>query len=145
MNRQPCRHCLFPPKGFFLTNEAVLRISDNKGRHVWPFRVFRYLKSEKDIVKQEKGYPKTGNLFIFLKNFNSFCPRTSQDRGVFSPDFCSYTCPGTKGHWDKKFFCPGTKGQRNVLSRFVSGRPVPWKRLSRPVEITELFSDWMKR
>ena len=59
-----------------MTNEAVLRISDNKGRHVWPFRVFRYLKSEKDVVKQEKGYPKTGNLFIFLKIFNSFCPGT---------------------------------------------------------------------
>ena len=24
--------------------------------------------------------------------------------------------------------CPGTKGQRDVPSRFVPGRPVPWKR-----------------
>ena len=27
--------------------------------------------------------------------------------------------------------CPGTKGQRDVPSRFVPGRPVPWKAYSR--------------
>ena len=32
-------------KWFFMTAEAVLRTSGNKGRHVWPFQVFRYLKS----------------------------------------------------------------------------------------------------
>ena len=36
------RLCLSPKKDFFMTAGAVLRISGNKGRHVWPFWVFRY-------------------------------------------------------------------------------------------------------
>jgi hypothetical protein len=47
-------------------------------------------KTEKDVLKQERMF----------KN----------------RDFCSYSCPGTKGHRDKIFFCPRTKGQRDVPS-----------------------------
>ena len=76
------------------------------------------LKQEKDVLKQDKDVLKQKTWSFYLKNFNSFCPGTSWDRGV---------CPGTKGHQDKNFFCPRTKGQWDVPSRFVPGRPVPWK------------------
>ena len=66
----------------------------------------RTKKQEKDIPKQEKDVLK---------------------QRVLYRDICSCPCPGTKGHRDNIFFCPGTKGQRNVPSRFVPGRPVPWK------------------
>ena len=56
-----------------------------------------------------------------------FCPGTSRDRGVCPGTFAPGLVPGQRDTGTRFFFCPGTKGQRDVPSRFVPGRPVPWK------------------
>ena len=60
-------------------------------------------QSRKGGSKTEKGCSKTENLVIISKK-------------------------GTPG---QEFVCPGTKEQRDALSWFVPGRPVPWKRYFR--------------
>ena len=65
-----------------------------------------------------------GNLVLFLKIFKLFCPGTGRDRGVCPGTFAPALVPGQRDIGTRKIFCPGTKGQRDVLSRFVPGRPV---------------------
>ena len=68
------------------------------------------LKQEKDVLKQKKDVLKQKIWSFYLKNFNSFCPGTSRDRGF---------CPGQRDIGTRKFFCPRTKGQRDVPSRGI--------------------------
>ena len=85
------------------------------------------LKQEKDVLKQEKDVLKQKTWSFYLKIFNSFCPGTSRDRGFCPGTFAPALVPGQRDTGTRNFFCPGTKGRRDVPSRFVPGRPVPWK------------------
>ena len=83
------------------------------------------LKQENDVLKQEIwSFSCFGTSFsCFLCSFGKvILSRDVPGRRCLSRDICSCPCPGTR-----KIFCPGTKGQWDVPSRFVPGRPVPWK------------------
>jgi hypothetical protein len=75
------------------------------------------LKQEKDVLKQEKDVLKQKIWSFYFKNFNSFCPGTSRDRGFCPGTFAPALVPGQRDTGTRKFFCPGTKGQRDVPSR----------------------------
>ena len=51
------------------------------------------LKQEKNVLKQENDVQKQEIWLFLLKIFNSFCPRTSRDRGVFPGKFAPASRP----------------------------------------------------
>ena len=85
----------------------------------------RTKKQEKDVPKQEKDVLKQKIWSFYLKNFNSFCPGTSRDRGFCPGTFAPALVPGQRDTGTRIFFCPGTKGQRDVPSRHVPSRGNP--------------------
>ena len=70
----------------------------------------------------ERPFPVLGGFFG-----KWFCPGTSRDRGFCPGIFTPALVLGQRDNGTRKCFCPGTKGQRDVPSRIVPGRPVPWK------------------
>ena len=70
-------------------------------------------KTEKDVLKQENDVLKQ-EIWSFLKNFNSFCPGMSWDRGVCPGFFAPALVQGQRDTGTRILFSPGTKGQRDV-------------------------------
>ena len=62
------------PKKFFITAGAVLRISGNKERHVWPFWVSRYLKfgQKQAFDSSLKSYFKCTCFWVSYFDFSKF-------------------------------------------------------------------------
>ena len=77
---------------------------------------------KKDVLKQEKDVLKQTIWSFYLKNFNSFCPGKSRDRGFCPGTFAPALVPGQRDTGTRKSFCPGTrksfcpgtKGRRDV-------------------------------
>ena len=80
----------------------------------------RCSKTENDVLKQEKDVLKQEIWSFYLKNFNSFCPGTSRDRGFCPGTFAPALVPGQRDTGTRKFFCPGTsRGTSRPLETLV--------------------------
>ena len=98
------------------TNSSVL------GRPKTKLLSQKNIKNRKCCSLTEKVVLKQEIWSFLLKKNDSFCQR-GFCLGTFAPSLV----PGQRDTGTRKFFCAGTKGQRDVPSRFVPGRPVPWK------------------
>ena len=67
---------------------------------------------EKDVLKQENDILKLEIWSFFLKFFNSFCPGTSQDRGVCPGIFAPALVLGQGDSGTRFFFVPGRRENR---------------------------------
>merc|ERR1712051_365315 len=65
----------------------------------------RCSKTENDVLKQEKGVLKQKIWSFYLKNFNSFCPGTSRDRGFCPGTFAPALVPGQRDSAQRYFGC----------------------------------------